>query len=74
MLSFRKLKKYKKCSLKSFLKIPFNGCCENAQKYIYDIFFSHNKNLYQFAYTDIFTSTGKRKMKKKEVIKPRFWV
>lgn len=81
MLSFRELKKYKKCSLKSFLKIPFDRCCENAQKEIYNIFFSHNNNLYHFAYTDIVRPTIKGKMtkkgkksKKKDVIKPRFWV
>ena len=74
ILSFRELKKYKKCSLKSFLKIPFNRCCENAQKCIYDIFFSHNKNLYQFAYIDIVRPKKEKKSKKKEVIKPRFWV
>ena len=76
MLSLKELKKYKKCSLKSFLKIPFDRCCENAQKEIYNIFFSHNKDLYEFVYTDSVTPIGKRKMKKKgkkkEVIKPRF--
>lgn len=74
MLSYRKIKKYKNCSLKSFQKIPFFCCCNNAKKDIYNIFFSHNKDLYHFAYTNIVNNKKVKHIQKKNStkIKPRF--
>jgi hypothetical protein len=70
MLSSKKLKKYKNCSLKNFLKIPFDRCCDNAKKDIYNIFFSNNKDIYHFAYT--VNKKLVKKKTKKNTIKPRF--
>jgi hypothetical protein len=78
-LNLAKLKKYKNCNLKEFLKLDINNPItntlydKNSLKKMYNTFFSSSKNVYNFAY--YLDKTTKNKKIKKNFIssdKPRF--